>query len=280
MTISVVMANYNGAKYLGETIESVVSQSLNDFEFIIIDDASTDNSKEIINKFYQQYKNKIKPVFNSKNSGQGVSFNIGIEAAKGSIICFIDSDDIWFQNKLKNVLDVFLRNSNIVFHQHNLSILQENKITEKKFRDILITGDYFRHTKKENILPLFAPTSGLSFRKEILEKVLPIPDGFITCADGYLTRTCFCYGEIAADNSCWGAYRIHDENKTFNNPDHNAELFCKNLLFPALNKFYTDHSIDLKFSLQKPKNIKNRLLDISPIKVLDKLIPRRLNSDI
>ena len=86
MLISVIMANYNGAKYLSDAIESVIAQDYNNFEFIIIDDGSTDGSREIIEKYHRLYKGKIKPVYRSENMGQGACFNIGIKRSSAEIL--------------------------------------------------------------------------------------------------------------------------------------------------------------------------------------------------
>jgi len=78
--VSVVMAVYNGEKYLTEAIESIQKQTCQDFEFIMIDDASTDRSGEIIEKFQRSDK-RIRAIRNEKNSGLGVSLNRGVSSS-------------------------------------------------------------------------------------------------------------------------------------------------------------------------------------------------------
>ena len=268
MFISVIMANYNGAKYLSEAIESVIAQDYNNFEFIIIEDGSTDGSREIIEKYHRLYKGKIKPVYRSENTGQGACFNLGIKLSAGNIICFLDSDDFWFKNKLQNVYNAYTSKSKFAFHQHNLFLMRGEKISDQKFRDTLITGDTFSETKKTRILPIFSPTSSLSFSRDIIGKVLPIPGGFVTCADGYLTRTCFCYGEVAADHGCWGIYRVHEGNHTYENPAHINKRYVKTQLIPNLNKYYQKNKIDLAFS----KNWAGKIYHNSPRKILQVML--------
>lgn len=89
--ISVIMPVYNGEIWLKKSIESVLNQEFNDFEFIIINDGSTDNSYEIVN-YYASSDRRIK-LFNNKNSGSGLSLNFGISVANGKYVCFIDQDD-------------------------------------------------------------------------------------------------------------------------------------------------------------------------------------------
>jgi glycosyltransferase involved in cell wall biosynthesis len=268
MKISVITANFNGEKYLPEAIKSVLRQDYNNFEYIIVDDASTDASGEIINKFHHNHADIIRPIFNTENFGQGVCFTSAVSVAQGDIVCFLDSDDYWFENKLASVNTVFYKQPDVAFVQHNLQIKMNDELTNEKFKDILITGDYFGYTKNNKILPLFVPTTGLSFRKDILEKVLPIPAGFKTCADGYLTRTCFCFGEIAAINECLGVYRKHGQNNVFGNQAHSSRRYKKDLLFPSLNKFYAENGIDLNFNT----SFINMIYENPPWKLLKNLM--------
>jgi len=101
--ISVILTSYNHAKYIGEAIDGVLSQSFKDFELIIIDDKSSDNSVEIIQKYQDPRINFIK---NEINLGMCAAINLGILQAKGKYIAHICSDDIWFRNdKLQKQFD-------------------------------------------------------------------------------------------------------------------------------------------------------------------------------
>ena len=91
--ISIIMPFYNVESYLGECLESILNQSLIDFEIIAINDKSTDNSMNIIHENIS-HDNRIKIIQNKKNYGVSISRNIGLKHAKGEYIFFIDSDDI------------------------------------------------------------------------------------------------------------------------------------------------------------------------------------------
>lgn len=99
--LSIVMPNYNGAKYLKDSINSVISQTYVNWELLVVDDCSKDNSVEII----EQFVNKDNRIFLFKlnnNSGRpAVPRNIGIQKAKGEFIAFLDSDDMWHPEKLE-----------------------------------------------------------------------------------------------------------------------------------------------------------------------------------
>lgn len=110
--ISVIMPNYNGEKYLVEAIESILNQTYRDFEFIIIDDGSTDNSVKIIKKYAQKDK-RIKLLTNKKNLGLIKSLNKGLKIAKGKYIARMDSDDISLPKRLDIQFNFLEGNKNI-----------------------------------------------------------------------------------------------------------------------------------------------------------------------
>ena len=107
------MSCYNGERWLRESISSMLNQSLNDFEFIIVDDGSTDSSLEII-RFYAANDSRI-VVIEKENTGLAESLNIGISIAKGDWIARIDADDISEQTRLEKQLNIVKKDQNIVF---------------------------------------------------------------------------------------------------------------------------------------------------------------------
>lgn len=97
--ISVIMSNYNTSeKYLRESIESILNQSFTDFEFIIVDDCSTNNGKSILESFNDD---RIKVIFNEKNLGLAASLNKALQISKGEFIARMDSDDISLETRLE-----------------------------------------------------------------------------------------------------------------------------------------------------------------------------------
>lgn len=243
--ISVVICNYNYDRYIVEAIESALSQDYSKYEVIIVDDGSTDNSVQIIREYQEKYLKKIVAIFQN-NKGQAAGFNAAFRIAKGEVVSFLDSDDFWLPGKLKFVNQYFSNFDDIGVLQHNLKIVSGEERTSQNFRDILISGDYFAETQKKKSLPQFVPTSGLSFHRNTLEKVLPIPEAFKTCADGYLTRTNFCYGNVYSDLKTHGCYRLHSSNSIFGNENHNNHDYVWKLLIPHLNTYYRRNNIDLR----------------------------------
>lgn len=95
--VSVVIPTYNRADYIVQSINSVLNQTFTDFEIIVVDDGSTDNTEILIR---EQFKDKV--IYLSKpNGGQGSARNLGVSAAKGEYIAFLDSDDLWLPEKLE-----------------------------------------------------------------------------------------------------------------------------------------------------------------------------------
>lgn len=122
--VSIIMPNYNSSKYLPETIKSVIAQSYSAWELIIVDDCSTDESVSIIKK-YCSIDRRIKFFINERNSGAAFSRNYALSQASGRWIAFLDSDDIWFSEKLAKQIK-FMELNNFHFTYTNYNRIDEN----------------------------------------------------------------------------------------------------------------------------------------------------------
>jgi len=109
--ISVVTALYNGERYIAETVQSILSQTIQDFEFIIVDDCSTDHGLEIVEKFKDP---RIVIIKNSSNLKLTATRNIGLDRAQGRFIALIDHDDVAFANRFEIQLNAFERNQRLI----------------------------------------------------------------------------------------------------------------------------------------------------------------------
>lgn len=112
--ISVVMSVYNGEKHVAETIESILSQDFTEFEFIIINDCSTDSSLEILNSYAERDK-RVKIINNIVNKKLPASLNIGIKASRGIYIARIDADDICLPHRLRTQFEFMESHSELSF---------------------------------------------------------------------------------------------------------------------------------------------------------------------
>jgi teichuronic acid biosynthesis glycosyltransferase TuaG len=126
--ISIITPVYNVENFIKETIESVLIQTYSNWELILIDDGSTDKSSEICKKYV--IKDKRIKYFYKKNGGQASARNLGIKNAKGDYITFLDSDDLYFKDKLENHL-YDLKKYNADFYYGAGLMLFENRTTNK-----------------------------------------------------------------------------------------------------------------------------------------------------
>jgi teichuronic acid biosynthesis glycosyltransferase TuaG len=108
--VSVVTPVYNSADFLRRTFISLLDQTYTNWEWILVDDCSTDNSIDIINEIIRQ-DSRVKLLCNSENAGSGVARNKAIEASKGKFIAFLDSDDIWHKDKLAIQVEFMEKNA-------------------------------------------------------------------------------------------------------------------------------------------------------------------------
>ena len=98
MLVSVIIPTYNRSKYIADAIQSVLNQTYKDIELIVIDDGSTDNTKNVLQLYIE--KKVVKYIY-QKNAGPAAARNRGIKASRGELIAFLDSDDLWLTDKLE-----------------------------------------------------------------------------------------------------------------------------------------------------------------------------------
>lgn len=123
-TVSIIMPSYNTARFITETVESVLAQSYTDWELIIVDDCSTDNTDEVAAGFTDP---RIRYLKNEKNSGAAVSRNRALREAKGRYIAFLDSDDVWLPEKLERQL-AFMQENGYAFSYTNYCEMDEDSV--------------------------------------------------------------------------------------------------------------------------------------------------------
>ncbi len=124
LLVSIIMPVYNGQKFISKSIESVLAQSYENWELIIINDGSTDMTEEVVIKF-KNLTNKIK-YFYKANEGQVKATNFGILKSNGEYISFLDSDDLWETDKLKKQVNFISQNKNIDFLYSKYNSIDEN----------------------------------------------------------------------------------------------------------------------------------------------------------
>lgn len=142
MKVSIICPSYNCEKYISETLHSIFSQTFNDYEILIVDDCSTDNTVKIISGLNDS---RIKLFVNEKNMGAAYCRNLALKQANGEYIAFLDSDDLWFPTKLEEQIE-FMEKNHYDFSYTCYDEIDENsnklhrliggpkRITKHKFR--------------------------------------------------------------------------------------------------------------------------------------------------
>lgn len=147
--VSIITPAYNAAEYMAETIESVIAQTYPNWEMLIVNDCSKDNTAEIVQS-YADKDNRIKLINLKQNSGAAVARNTAIKNAKGRYIAFLDSDDIWEKEKLQKQLR-FMQKNGYAFTFHNFIMFDDGTEKEKgKFIKVSEQVDYKKLLKGNN----------------------------------------------------------------------------------------------------------------------------------
>ena len=157
--ISIILPTYNRSSILNQTIDCVLKQSYTDYELIIINDYSSDNTENVIKSYND---NRIKYLSNSKNLGCAASRQIGYEHSIGDILVFIDDDDVWAQNKLFKQMSL-IKNYDMVLSDY--SIKKNNTIEQKNMRPF---GEYFKKEILKRPGPFF---QSIMIKKNIIDKI-------------------------------------------------------------------------------------------------------------
>ena len=128
--IDIILPNYNSYKFIEETIKSIKNQNFSHWKLTIVDDNSNQKTKKILKKILKN--KKIQVYWLKKNRGAGFCRNYAIKKTKSPFIAFIDSDDIWKKNKLKNQIN-FMKKNNYSFSYTSYETFGEKKIYNTSF---------------------------------------------------------------------------------------------------------------------------------------------------
>lgn len=203
--ISVVMATYNGAQYLDAQLTSILAQSYSNFEVVIVDDASIDETVAIVNKYMQLHAN-ISLYCNNTNLGYIKTFEKGMSLATGAFIALSDQDDIWQLNKLAVLFDAM--NGYELVYSNSLLVDENGNSTGKKMSDIknqINYTDCLMYT-----IGAWAPGHAMLFKKELADRCMPFPA--MVTHDFWLGFVAACRGEVHYVNLPLVDYRQHASN--------------------------------------------------------------------
>lgn len=148
--VSVIIPVYNCENFIAETIESALAQTYQDIEIILVDDCSKDKSAEIIKRYKNLHPNKIVYYRQDKNMGAAVARNKALDLAKGRYVAFLDSDDLWYPQKIEKQITL-MNKSNIAFCYSAYEMIgDDGKMINSKIK-ILEKAEY-KHLLKRTII--------------------------------------------------------------------------------------------------------------------------------
>ncbi|MCG8683681.1 MAG: glycosyltransferase, partial [Desulfobacterales bacterium] len=173
-TVSIVIPTYNRAWAIQEAIDSVLSQDYPDYELIIVDDGSTDNTRQVLSA----YADKI-TLIRQSNRGVSAARNRGIAAASGSLIAFLDSDDRWMPTKLSRQVDFFNRHPEALICQTEEIWIRKGRRVNPKNRHKKPSGDIFEPSLR---LCLVSP-SAVMMRRRLFDLVGDFDPNMPACED-------------------------------------------------------------------------------------------------
>lgn len=254
VNVSVLLPSYNHEKFISETIESVLNQTFRDFEFIIIDDCSNDNSREII-KNYKNQDERIKLFFHQKNKGISKTENELLSLANGKYVAFLNSDDVWDVKKLEKQLKILEKDENLVVWTEGEMIDENSQFTGKFFTQFYTEKSIFKNKKKSGriltslLYDNYILFASLIFKKENL-KDLRFNEKFNIINDYQLEVA------LAKDYKYYFIeeplvkYRLHSYNTIYSNqiPIKKEYVQISRLFIEKYGDFMTN---EIKFHLYK-----------------------------
>jgi glycosyltransferase involved in cell wall biosynthesis len=208
---SVIINNYNYGRFIGPAISSVLAQTFSDFELIIVDDGSTDDSREIIDSYEDPRIIKILKA----NAGQGLALRDGLERARGQWIAFLDSDDRWKPEKLTRCAAVLSEDKEISYLVHGYETI-DGAGAAVSTHEIGRPSGYYDPLPDISRLAFrlpFVPTSFFCSQRDFVDRVTWDPVQWRICADLPFMGGLPVLGKTYILNEVLGEYRLHADNQ-------------------------------------------------------------------
>src|ERR1700752_928578 len=216
--ISVLIDTYNHERYIEQAIVSVLEQDFpsDEVEIVVVDDGSTDGTHSIIEKFLPRLR-----YIRKKNGGQASAFNAGIPELRAPIVAFLDGDDWWVKQKLSVVAETFEANPEMAVVGHGFYEVRDTEpahemfIPAKTYRLDLSSVDAARFADAGLTM---LGTSRLSIRREILKRLVPLPEELVFCADAPILTLALALGGAFIIHRPLCYYRQHSESRFAHDP--------------------------------------------------------------
>jgi glycosyltransferase involved in cell wall biosynthesis len=206
--VTIIINNFNYGRYLKQAIDSALAQDYPNLEIVVVDDGSTDESRLVI----ASYASKITPVL-KPNGGQASALNAGFAVSQGDIVCLLDSDDWFIPGKVRALAEAFATCGEAGWVFHPLQrIFPDGSIESKSMAKTQFIDECEHATRYGKLYTTAPPTSGLSFKRKLLERLLPMPEEIRITSDDYLKLAAMSLSPGVYLNTDLAVQRIHDSN--------------------------------------------------------------------
>ena len=227
--VSVILPTYNCAHFLSESVGSILLQTYNPYEVIVVDDGSTDNTKEVLNPFMH----RIKYIKLEQNKGLPAARNIGIQSAQGKYIAFIDADDLWLPEKLQTDIEYFGKHPDIsMIYSKHMNIDDKGRVLDGCTKKRLPSGNIFIQLFSEQnfIIP-----SSVVVQKEVFETTGLFDEQLFNCQDWDMWLRIAFYFKVAGINKQLVKYRHNPHSLSKNR--NNVLKYQKQVIDKTYNTF-------------------------------------------
>ena len=203
--VSIIVPSYNRAEFIEATVGSILAQSFTDFELVFVDDGSTDNTEELMKKYLD--KDPRVKYFKQKNSERAVARTYGLSLANADLLCLVDSDDLWYKDKLEKQVAIMDANPNLVFCYASVNRIdmEGNRVASSPRQHQGFSGHIFYDLLMRNFIPSVTPM----FRKTAFENVGAQITEFIPYEDWDFWLKFSRQGEFFHIKEPLGDYRLH-----------------------------------------------------------------------
>jgi glycosyltransferase involved in cell wall biosynthesis len=244
--VSVIINNFNYARFVGCAIQSALDQTYQNIEVIVVDDGSTDGSRSVIEGFGPRIASIFKP-----NGGQGSAYNVGFERSRGELILFLDSDDLLDPAAVETVVSAW--ESGVAKVHFYLRVVKGDK-AEPTGADVptdRLSAGNLRGLMLASGNYISPPSSGNVYARQALIRILPMPEAmWVTAADLYCIFQSAFFGTVKAIEQPLGSYRVHGSNMDAQNEITGSLLRYRMTLDTRreylLDQFCRAHSIPYK----------------------------------
>jgi glycosyltransferase involved in cell wall biosynthesis len=210
--VSVLVPNYNYAGYIGEALQSVLEQSYSNFEIVVCDDGSTDDSVDVVERCAA--KDRRIRLIRKENGGAASALNRAYEAAKGDVICILDADDAYYPAKLGAVVDGFRSNEWGLLVHPLMIVDSDGRTIQRKpafsnFEKGWIADEVVRRGARWS----YMEASAVCLRRSVAGLIFPIPEKyFSTWADAYVCTMAAMIAPVGYIDRTLSTYRLHGSN--------------------------------------------------------------------